>query len=87
MQQLQINTFNFTHEQTVRPVSKPLHSAPALGNDLRAGATQNRGAQSATSYKNTAKVSFLTENKTSNLSVRQNKAGSLKLTSVTVSRN
>lgn len=54
---------------------------------LRAGATQNRGAQSATSYKNTAKVSFLTENKTSNLSVRQNKAGSLKLTSVTVSRN
>lgn len=85
MQEIQINSFNFTHEQTGRLMSKTLHCAPALGSDFKGCCHSEQSAQSARCYKNTGKVTFLTENKTSNRT--KMRAGKLKLTSVTFSRN
>lgn len=85
MQEIQINSFNFTHEQTGRLMSKTLHCAPALGSDFKGWCHAEHSAQTARCYKNTGKVTFLTENKTSNRT--KIRAESLKLISVTFSRN
>lgn len=85
MQEIQINSFNFTHEQTGRLMSKTLHCASALGSDFKGWCHAEHSAQTARCYKNTGKVTFLTENKISNRT--KIRAESLKLITVTFSRN